>query len=102
MEVGFGNRTADEGVLVTEAYHELVWLTGTQRNVLLNEYDEVSPGCITDLGLGAKQEAFHTSTPLLPCFLSNNSKFGYSSPKLQLLFLSGHNANHVSFTPRDT
>ena len=48
MEVGFGNRTADERALVTETYHELVWLTGAQSNVLLNEYDEVSPGCITD------------------------------------------------------
>ena len=102
MEVGFGNRTTNESVLVTEAYHKLVWLTGAQSNVLLNEYDEVSPGCIRDSGLGMKQKAFRTSTPLLPCFLSNNSKLGYSSPKLQLLFLSGHNANHVSFTPRDT
>lgn len=48
MEVGFGNRTANEGELVTEAYHKLIWLTGAQSNVLLNEYDDVSPGCITD------------------------------------------------------
>ncbi len=28
MEVGLGHRTADEGVLVPEAYHELIWLAG--------------------------------------------------------------------------
>lgn len=28
MEIGFGYWTADEGEVVAEAYHELVWLTG--------------------------------------------------------------------------
>ena len=47
MQVGFGNGTTDEGALVSETHHELVWLTGAQSNVLLSAYAEVSLGCIT-------------------------------------------------------